>query len=110
MKSRDLGVFRNFFPSKCVYVIDAEHRPSDLSRHLHFILGQRSRIFLVASLIFLTARGFGVVPAPGKPSEITSLNDPDAEVDKDKMAMAHGAEVQKRGPGHCGISREASMA
>jgi hypothetical protein len=93
-----------------VYEIDAEYRPSDLSRHLHFILGQRSRIFLVASLIFLTARGFGVVPAPGKPCEITPLNDPDAEVHKDKMAMAHGAEVQKRGPGHCGISSEASMA
>ena len=93
-----------------VYEIDAEYRPSDLSRHLHFILGQRSRISLVASLIFLTARGFGVVPAPGKPSEISPLNDPDAEVDKDEMAMAHRAEVKEGLPGHCGISREASMA
>src|SRR6202000_3380708 len=58
LAGENLGAYPHFFQSSGVYVFDAKYRPSDLSRHLHFILGQRSRIYLVASLIFFSGRVF----------------------------------------------------
>jgi hypothetical protein len=64
----------------------------------------------VASLIFLMARAFSVHPVPRDPAEISPLNEPDTDVDEDKVTVAHGAEIKKSVPVHCGISNEASIA
>ena len=68
--------------------------PSDLSRHLQFILGQRSRGSSVASLIFLMTRAFGVKPIPGNPAGIAPLNDQDGCVGKEQMPVFQGAPIE----------------
>jgi hypothetical protein len=47
----------------------------------------------VASLIFLMARTLDPGPVPSDPGKIAALDDPHAKVNKDQMAVAHGAEV-----------------
>src|SRR5258708_30786004 len=59
---------------------------------------------------FLVARALRVPPVPGDPGEVAALEGPDAGVDEDEIAVRHCAEVEERVPGHCGVSREASMA
>jgi hypothetical protein len=76
-------------------VFDAKRRPSDLSRHLQFILGQRSRGSSVASLIFLMARVFEAEPVPGYPAGIAALNDQDSGVGKEQMPVFHGAQIKE---------------
>jgi hypothetical protein len=49
--------------------------------------------FIVASLIFLMTRTFDPGPVPRDPRKIAALDDPDAKVNEDQMAVAHGAEV-----------------
>jgi hypothetical protein len=68
---------RNFLNGWRVYVIDAKKMTFDLSRHLQFILGQRSRGSSVASLIFLTTRVLCAEPVPGNPAGVAALNDQD---------------------------------
>jgi hypothetical protein len=76
-------------------VIDAKRCPSDLSRHLQFILGQRSCGSIVASLIFLTTRIFCAKPIPGNPTGIAALNDEDGGVGREQMPVLHGAQVEE---------------
>lgn len=106
---REFEPLRNFFPLLRVYVIDAL-----IDLRIYRVICIHSRTtkphIFAASLIFLMASAFCMEPIPCDPREITALDEPHAKVDKDQMTVAHGAEVEKRRPGHCGISREASMA
>jgi hypothetical protein len=68
--------------------------PSDLSRHLQFILGQRSCSSSVASLIFLMTRIFGAEPVPTYPADVAPLNDQDGGVGSEQMPVFHGAYIK----------------
>jgi len=106
---REFEAVAKLFPALTCLRNRCAYRPSDLSRHLHSFSDNEATNF-VASLIFLMASAFGMEPIPCDPSEITALDDPHSKVNKNQMAVTHGAEVKERRPGHCGISREASMA
>jgi hypothetical protein len=83
---------RNFLGGLRVYVNDAEFT-KDLPRHLHSILGQRSRN-LCGFVDFLAARGAGVRPVPGDPPEIASLNDQDSGIGDEQMPVFHCAQIE----------------
>jgi hypothetical protein len=70
-------------------------------------------LFLLLEAFFfgcLAAGRFSVVPLPGYPCQIPYLNDQDGCIGSEEMPVLHGAHVEERVPGHCGISKEASMA
>jgi hypothetical protein len=58
----------------------------------------------------LAAGRFSVVPLPGYSCQIPYLNDQDGCIGSEEMPVLHGAHVEEGVPGHCGISKEASMA
>ena len=63
-----------------------------------------------ASLLFLATAIPHMNPVPGRPCEVSSLNSPYGHVGEEQMPVRHGAHIEEQTPGHCGISREASMA
>ena len=59
---------------------------------------------------FLAADSPNMSPIPRSPCEVPTLNNPHSDVSEEQMSMRHCAQVKKRTPSHCGISKEASMA
>src|SRR5690242_2170635 len=55
-------------------------------------------------------RVLAATPSPHHPAQVADLNSPDSDVGGEQVPVLQRAQIEEGVPGHCGVSRDASMA